>query len=369
MPTNLQDQIKTARATIKTDAYSMSIGEWISLYQGDEIDIHPEFQRFYRWTPVQKARFIESILLGIPIPPIFVAQNEEGVWDVVDGLQRLSTIFEFAGILKDENDELLPPLVLQGTKYLPSLENKQWDDPDDPENSLTPVQRLYIKREKFSVSIILRESDERAQYELFQRLNTGGSLLSMQEVRNCIIVMLNREFYFWLKDLASDRHFQDCIALTDKALLKQYDLELALRFIIFRRMAEDDLSTIRDVGEFLTDTMVELIRDEQLDLDEEGVAFRTTFEVIDRSLGVNAFRRYDVQRQRYYGGFILSAFEVVALGIGYHGGCLAIDDEELVPVVEGIWSKEFFQQWSGSGVRGSTRIPKLIPLGRQTFSP
>lgn len=88
IPMSLQNQIDAARADIRTDDYSMSIGEWLNLYNDGELDIHPEFQRFYRWDSAQKSRFIESLLLGIPIPPVFVAQRKDGVWDVVDGLQR-----------------------------------------------------------------------------------------------------------------------------------------------------------------------------------------------------------------------------------------------------------------------------------------
>lgn len=90
---DLQQEIDARRAEIRTDEYAMSIGEWISLYENKELDIHPEFQRFFRWSIWQKSRLIESILLGIPIPTIFVSQRKDGVWDVVDGLQRLSTIF------------------------------------------------------------------------------------------------------------------------------------------------------------------------------------------------------------------------------------------------------------------------------------
>jgi hypothetical protein len=75
----LQDEIDKARAEIRSDSYGVSIGEWISLYEKNELDIHPEFQRFFRWSAKQKSRFIESILLGIPIPQIFVAQREDGV--------------------------------------------------------------------------------------------------------------------------------------------------------------------------------------------------------------------------------------------------------------------------------------------------
>ena len=122
---SLIDEIDSRRREIRTDGYAMSIGEWISLYEKKELDIHPEFQRFFRWSDTQKTNLIESILLGIPLPPIFVSQRTNGVWDVVDGLQRLSTIFQLIGILKDEKGKAVAPLVLQGTKYLPSLSGLQ----------------------------------------------------------------------------------------------------------------------------------------------------------------------------------------------------------------------------------------------------
>ena len=125
---SLMEQINLRRRDIKTDGYSMSIGEWISLYENSEIDIHPEFQRFFRWSEEQKTALIESILLGIPLPPIFVSQRNDGVWDVVDGLQRLSTIYQLLGILKDEKGRLVTPLVLTATKYLPGLSGFRWSD-------------------------------------------------------------------------------------------------------------------------------------------------------------------------------------------------------------------------------------------------
>lgn len=184
----LQEEIDQKITEIKSDSYSMSIGELVNLYKDKEIEIHPEFQRFFRWTNLQKTKLIESILLGIPIPPIFVAQRTDGIWDVVDGVQRLSTIFQFIGILIDEDGKLLEPLVLEKTKYLPSLQGKKWDDSESYQNSLTSAQRLFIKRAKLDIKILFKESDEKTKYELFQRLNTGGSTLSDQEIRNCILV-------------------------------------------------------------------------------------------------------------------------------------------------------------------------------------
>jgi hypothetical protein len=111
---DLETQILQRSKEISTDAYAMSVGEMISLYKEGELDIHPEFQRFFRWTPGQKSRFVESLLLGIPFPSLFVSQNPHGTWDVIDGLQRLSTILQLTGDLRDVNGEPVAPLVLAG---------------------------------------------------------------------------------------------------------------------------------------------------------------------------------------------------------------------------------------------------------------
>jgi hypothetical protein len=115
---DLQQQIIERSREIQTDGYAMSIGEILSLYRDREIDIHPEFQRIFRWKIEKKSRLIESILLGIPIPPIFVSQRLDGAWDVIDGVQRLSTIFEFMGEYREEDGGIRRPAPLQGTEYL-----------------------------------------------------------------------------------------------------------------------------------------------------------------------------------------------------------------------------------------------------------
>ena len=171
--------------------------------------------------------------MGIPIPPIFVSQRDDGIWDVVDGLQRLSTIFQLLGILKDEKELRVAPLTLGGTKYLPSLKGIQWDNAKDKLRELPSEAKLIVKRSKISVSIVLKESDKNAKFDLFQRLNTGGSELSPQEVRNCLLVMLNPDMYTWLETLTGFEPFQECISLSDRPLEEAYDVELALQFIVF----------------------------------------------------------------------------------------------------------------------------------------
>lgn len=125
---SLETEVAKHSASVQSNSYSMSVGELIAMYKDNELDLHPEFQRFFRWTPEQKSRFIESLLLGFPVPPIFVAERDDQKWDVIDGLQRLSTILEVAGELKGKDNKRMLPLILGRTYYLPSLEGEKWED-------------------------------------------------------------------------------------------------------------------------------------------------------------------------------------------------------------------------------------------------
>lgn len=364
----LSDEIDKKRQEIRTDAYAMSIGEWISLYENDEIDIHPEFQRFFRWSDKQKTDLIESILLGIPLPPIFVSQREDGIWDVVDGVQRLSTIYQFIGSLKNENGESVEPLTLQATEYLPSLEGKRWQDSDD-KVSFSQQLRLLIKRTKINVSVILKESDQHTKYDLFQRLNTGGSHLSAQEMRNCILVMENKDFFIWLKNLSNNTQFQECIAISEKSQLEAYDMELALRFIIFALMDDKSLKNlaIRDVGEFITTTTLKLANDSDFNRKKYEELFGQTFSFLNEQIGDKAFKRYKSEKDKFLGGFLVSQYELVSTGIAYNLNN-GIQIKDLRDKIASIWKNNEYTQWSGAGVTASRRLPKLIPLGRKVFS-
>ena len=126
------------------------------------------------------------------------------------GYQQYTNSSEYCGARRMN---LFLHSVLDGTRDLPSLNTMKWQDDYDHEHSLTTSQRLDFKRSKIGVSVTVEESDERSKFELFQRLNTGGSPLSPQEVRSCILVMLNRQMFYWLKYLAADNNFRECIAL------------------------------------------------------------------------------------------------------------------------------------------------------------
>ncbi|PZR15342.1 MAG: hypothetical protein DI536_07760 [Archangium gephyra] len=141
----LSQEIEKWRKEIQSDRLSMSIGELEGIYERNEINIHPKFQRVLRWTTSQKSKLIESILLRIPLPPIFVAQDSNGTWDVVDGAQRLGTIFEFLGILKDERGLVRPPLALEESTLLPSLAGCSFDT---GETKFPLPERLDFRRSR-----------------------------------------------------------------------------------------------------------------------------------------------------------------------------------------------------------------------------
>ncbi|NJN61064.1 MAG: DUF262 domain-containing protein [Coleofasciculaceae cyanobacterium RL_1_1] len=347
----------------------MSVGELVSMYRDGELDLHPEFQRFFRWTPGQKSNFIESLLLGIPVPPIFVSEDTESRWDVIDGLQRLSTILELMGDLKDDNGERKTSLKLSKTRYLPSLESKEWDSSDEA-NQLPESAQIKIKRARLDVNIIKQTSDEIAKYEMFQRLNTGGSFATDQEVRSCILVMTNRDFFFWVKELGEYPPFLDCLLLTERAQQEAFDLELITRFVIFTTCDPRNLSSIDELGTFLTHEITKKASDENFDKDKFKNIFEKTFDYLAKHFGENSFRKYNQSNKSYQGAFLVSLFEVIAVAIGRSllEGKELPNDNIFIEEHQKLSDNENLKSFTKSGIRSSTRIPKTIEFGQEILN-
>lgn len=365
---SLKTEIDKARKKIATDGYEMSVGEVINLYQDDEIQINPAFQRLFRWDLTRKSRFIESLLLGIPIPPIFVYQDNEGVWELIDGLQRLSTILEFVGRLRDFDDETksLPPSMLTGTKLVPSLQDKVWSLKEG-KNSIGRNNQIAIKRARIRVEILKQESDPNAKFELFQRLNTGGASLSPQEVRNCVAVMINKDFYDWLIKRAKFDPFVNTVCQTEAALEKQAAVELVLRFLAFRLVPYDSKM---DVHEYLDDALIRLAELDDVDWDDETDRFERAFNLLDASLGTDAFKRWN--GTEFSGKFLMSVYESLGCGLSHHLEEIeAMDDskEFILGKAKALWSEKTFNKYSGAGIRGTTRLDKLLPFSMEFLKP
>src|ERR1051326_5842086 len=151
---------------IKEDPHS--VFQFIRKYQSNKLIIDPDFQRNLVWKQEQKSRLIESIILNFPLPPIYVNQTTDGDFIIIDGLQRTTSMFEFI------NNKY--PLV--GLEALPKLNGKYFEDLDNLKTKIEDKKLLlYILKPSVPLKVI---------YDLFNRINTGGTPLNKQEVRNCI---------------------------------------------------------------------------------------------------------------------------------------------------------------------------------------
>lgn len=362
---NLQSQIESASRSIFTDSYSMSIGEVMSMYKEKEIDVHPEFQRAFRWEIDQKSSLIESILLGIPMPPIFIFHRSDGIWDVIDGQQRLSTIFQFAGIYKNETGEIQSKIKLVKTKFLPALDGIVWEDENPQIYQLTTAQRLLIKRAKIDIKLLKATSDANAKYDLFQRLNSGGSHLTPQEVRTCLIIMEDKTFYEKLLLMSQNPDFRETLPLTDRAIREQEDLEFVIRFIVARNCSTESLPS--SLHEHLDNSIVSLIRDPSFNIEDEIAVFNRTFRLLKDRFGSDSFKRYNQEKQLFEGATTISAFETltpaVSRKLNYYE---SLPEEEFRNKIIEMHNYPSYTQ--AAAKRSTDRFKALIAIGEEIFN-
>ncbi len=369
----LEQEIDLAQRLVRTDSLQMSIGELATMYEDDELIINPEFQRLFRWELEQKARLIESLLLGIPVPSIFVFERDDGTWELIDGLQRLSSIFEFMGILKSpDTGKQVVPSALIATKYLHSLHNAVWikdkripDPKISDQIELDKKFQLAIRRSRLNVQVLKRPSDSQTKFELFQRLNAGGTQANPQELRNSIVIMMDPKFNQLMRDLAANANFKSVIEVNEDAKDKQKDMEYISRFLAYSWINYD--GTL-DIEEYVDDSLGKIISG--VDRVKIRKHFEATFDLLMSSCGKDALRRYDLSK--FSGRIGYTAFEIVAIGV-------ARNIEEIMKVsnpkkfvedkVKELWTSGHPDKLVYGGMRGTTRISRTIPFGEKWFKP
>ena len=354
---SLLEELSKERKTIKTDSYDMSIGEIINLYKSGDLKLTPAYQRLYRWDIWHKSNFIESILIGIPIPQIFVAQKSDGKWDIIDGVQRISTLLQLVGILPNYD-----PLKLEETKYLKGLKNKGWDD-------LPNEAKRILKRTRIGVNIILTENSIDSQYELFQRLNTGGMRLEGQEIRNCLMIMIDENFYNKINDLKEYNSFLKCIALKNEKIKIEYHMELILRYLIAKnnKVNYDEYSSSDEkISDFLDKETVRLIEDKEFDLEEEMNLFKKVMDKIYLVMGNKIFKKYNIEKDRFEGQFIMSSYEAVLTGVAENFDSIKWDTFE--DKVKALYKEKTYNDYTTRGVRVLKRFKGLTQFSKEYFS-
>lgn len=313
---NLREELKKKRGEIHTGQLTMSVGELINIYKDNEIELEPAFQRFFRWSKFQETNFIESILLGYPIPPIFVLQREDGIWDVIDGVQRLSTIYHFAGILKDYNSKKIKnPLELSSADILTNLEGKYFSEKQG-EPCLDSATRIDFKRASIPILLLKAGSDPKSKFELFKRLNTGGSHLTPQEMRNSMILMYNEDVYTAMEDFTKKNSFKIMLNLPESYLEERVDMDILTRFLVMRNYKNiDDVSNSIDINVFLDKAIEEIITKDDFNIYKELDVFDKLINFLSTNLQDDyGFRIYDHNKKQFVQAFNWFVFEVLIWG-------------------------------------------------------
>lgn len=221
----LQKQLEEERRLVSFDSYDMTVRQIFDMFVEKAIFVPPEYQRQFVWDIKRESVLIESILLGIPVPSLFMATNRDSTWEIVDGVQRLSTIAHFINPSSESLESInrKTQLKIAGVEKLTELEGFTFSDL--PKS----VQLMFMTR-PIRVTVLNDKSDLSVRFDLFERLNTGGVLLTNQEIRNCIFRgVFNKN----LKDLAKNQDFSTVVKLKESAQQNGMVEEFILRFFAY----------------------------------------------------------------------------------------------------------------------------------------
>ena len=255
---------------IRVRTVLLVVEQLVARIRHKEIDLQPEFQRVRGiWKEPRKSRLIESILLRIPLPVFYVAADDRENWLVVDGLQRMSTMYDYV------SDEF----GLGGLQYLTHLHGKKHEDLS------RPMQRR-IGETQLVVNVIDPGTPREVMFNIFLRINTGGMMLNRQEIRHALNPGPVRGF---LKNLSETEEFLNA---TDRSISKERmaDRDCVLRFLAFY-LDHWEKYADNDVDGYLNSAMERL--NQMTEKEREGVAlaFRKAMQSAADIFGKQAFRK------------------------------------------------------------------------------
>lgn len=264
------------------DVSQRRVRDLVADYHNKELDPRPPFQRGYVWDRTKTSRLIESVLLNVPLPLIYTAEEDNGLEVVIDGQQRLLTLFHFI-------DGTFPrdgrPFRLTKLKIMKDLNKKKFDDLD--ENYRRKIQRYNIQIIKISA-----QSDAEVKFEIFERLNSGAVSLNAQELRNCIY---RGRFNDLLRDLSQNENFRKAIK-SESALDRMKDAELVLRFLAFHERTY--LNYPGGVKSFLNEFMNDFRNLTDDKAKKFSDAFKKASDLSFTVFGDQAYRRFSVGTEK-----------------------------------------------------------------------
>lgn len=363
-------EIQKLRKTISTDRLDISFGEIINMYKNNELVIRPDYQRLFRWTDTQKTALIESILLTIPIPPIFVYEKIDGTWEIIDGLQRVSTIISFFGELKQDITTIIRP----------NDSEEDFEDFDNNNDSTNPTfgnywkmlqgglitklenltveqlpthLKINLKRAICRVEIMRGEENLEMKFELFKRLNSGGSILKPQEIRNAIFRGIDNRMNVLLEELSVNESFVKLTKLSNSKKMELYDQELVLRFIAFFNYEEINENT----EIFLNNFMHKAVSSKTFDFDQFKNKFSETLNLLYTLDDPKIFRNSK-------NTFVPAYFEGITIGLAHNFEYYSMNLNLLKQKISNLKKDENFKKFSGSASNSKSRIKsRLIRVG------
>lgn len=259
----------------------LSFRELVSMYEEDEL-VKPELQRKYVWDKVEASRFIESILLGLPVPSIFLAQSGSQKL-IVDGYQRIMTVYDYMrGIFAADKKVFR---LSNSEKINIRWRNKAFSElstDDQRKIRSTTIHAIIFEQKK-------PENDDTSLYQVFERINTSGRTLTPQEIRNCVY---QGSFNTMLFQLNENKMWRKLFG-TEEPDSRMRDLEYILRFFAMKTgdILDSDSKQI-SLKKALNDFMKDHKDDGPSQIQQYKDDFEKTVQIIYSNIGINAFRNY-----------------------------------------------------------------------------
>ena len=281
--------IAAGERKLVTQPYDYSVDQLVShVEKGKILLIDVPYQREYVWDDSKASRLIESLLLNVPIPVCYFAENEDGSWEVIDGLQRVHSIARY----------LDGRFVLRGLSVLTELNGKRFGE-------LPGRDQRRIESRTLRFVVITEESHPDIKFDVFERLNTGAVKLTAQELRNCIY---RGAFNDALHDLAEDKAFRDAIGRPRDARMR--DEEMVLRFFALH-------SGLPNYRPPITQLLNEYMRENRSRSPSatDQRLFKSTMKIIGDVFGGTAFRM--TRDDKVTANVNRALYDAVAISIGF----------------------------------------------------
>lgn len=258
---------------IRVTTNNFSVRNVLDMIDDNELELAPDFQRNQVWSIGTQSRLIESVLLQIPLPAFYFSRDNDGKMHVVDGLQRLSTLHSYARV---------GSFVLRKVEYLSDEEGRAFTE-------LPALWQRRFHQTQLIVHVIDPQTPSQVKYDIFKRINTGGTPLNTQEIRHALSGPRSRAF---LKECAGSPEFIRAVGERFRDHVRMADREMVLRFCAFRMLGPENYQ--RAMDPFLDGTNADL--DDPRKVTDAGLGelaheFRAAMVIAREIFGDDAFRK------------------------------------------------------------------------------